>query len=538
MMKLLLAVIATCALVVSPTCIKIKHQLRSNAPTIHVLISNGNTQMTSQVGRNGSHRFITDNLSSMTLAPAGSQTITLSYDEIFPITNATVCTEVHPVSAGGCADGVCCKVSISMYTITDAIIMTARVNNRNADGNPQFWKCEQEIQVPGVTNTEPTGEELAAEILRGELGDACSADGDCKDASGVYVHGYRCEDSQCTNYCDSTADCGGGYICNVNVCEECDQYGTDDQCHDNNYDINTECKQETGTCQGGCPFLCSCKTDYYGDGTVCADEDHACVDTDTDTDTDTDHCISADDQTWGACTSGYATVGEGTTCIDFNECEADDDDDDRHKCDTDTGATCDNDCDHDCDNDCDNNCPGSYSCDCNSDPDSEYSYYGDGFITSATNPNTQQYGTGCTACDTCDSNEYCSDPATSTATSTCCKTGGCKVCETCVSGPPAMATYCSLYADSPTNACCEEDKCAAKKNGGETCTDNEGNPVNEQCKSYSPSTLSDPCRRFCVATSKFGETCQYLCICDDNTHCSSDKWCNTAAVGGGKCEED
>jgi len=183
MMKLLLAVIATCALVVSPTCIKIKHQLRSNAPTIHVLISNGNTQMTSQVARDGSHRFTTDNLSNMTLAPAGSQTIQLSYDEIFPITDAGVCTEVHPVSAGGCADGVCCKISISMYTITDAIIMTARVNNRKADGNPQFWRCEQEIQVPGVTNTEPTGEEIAAEILHGEaageLDGHCNTDGQC-----------------------------------------------------------------------------------------------------------------------------------------------------------------------------------------------------------------------------------------------------------------------------------------------------------------------------------------------------------------------
>jgi len=269
MMKLLLAVIATCALVVSPTCIKIKHQLRSNAPTIHVLISNGNTQMTSQVGRNGSHRFITDNLSSMTLAPAGTQTITLSYDEIFPITNAAVCTEVHPLSAGGCADGVCCKISISMYTITDAIIMTARVNNRKADGNPQFWKCEQEIQVPGVTNTEPTGEELAAEILQGEEGYPCSWDGHCVDqVTGVYT-GYRCDSGQCTNACNTVDYCidpvtgviATGYMCKNGQCTK--QCGTT-----NVYGIcksDAACNTYGGTYFGGdqscrlaSPFLICC----------------------------------------------------------------------------------------------------------------------------------------------------------------------------------------------------------------------------------------------------------------------------------------
>jgi len=256
MMKLLLAVIATCALVVSPTCIKIKHQLRSNAPTIHVLISNGNTQMTSQVGRNGSHRFITDNLSSMTLAPAGSQTITLSYDEIFPITNATVCTEVHPVSAGGCADGVCCKVSISMYTITDAIIMTARVNNRNADGNPQFWKCEQEIQVPGVTNTEPTGEELAAEILQGEYGVACNTVDQCMVNGGTSpTTGYMCVNHLCTNACtkngnewkcDDESRHGDSYCDDSHTCAA-KKWGNT-PCTDGEQCLSGFCKTDVCTC--------------------------------------------------------------------------------------------------------------------------------------------------------------------------------------------------------------------------------------------------------------------------------------------------
>jgi len=300
MMKLLLAVIATCALVVSPTCIKIKHQLRSNAPTIHVLISNGNTQMTSQVARDGSHRFTTDNLSNMTLAPAGTQTVTLSYDEIFPITDAAVCTEVHPLSAGGCADGVCCKISISMYTITDAIIMTARVNNKNADGNPQFWKCEQEIQVPGVTNTEPTGEEIAAEILHGEdsepaageIGGLCGgvnevqcgdnaecASSLCKCETGFGLKSGNVDLTNCyvnlNRACTKDADCGDNTLCPkpAYLCDCKAGYEIDGATNCKSQCLKEEtCKQkvdgaDTGNTCTNRPsgYICTCDTDYYAD---------------------------------------------------------------------------------------------------------------------------------------------------------------------------------------------------------------------------------------------------------------------------------
>jgi len=394
MMKLLLAVIATCALVVSPTCIKIKHQLRSNAPTIHVLISNGNTQMTSQVGRNGSHRFITDNLSNMTLAPAGTQTITLSYDEIFPLTDAAVCTEVHPLSAGGCADGVCCKVSISMYTITDAIIMTARVNNRNADGNPQFWKCEQEIQVPGIANTEASLEELVTDIL----GNENPLDGSCGDGDGGCGTNAVCSSGTC--------ECESGY---VGVDGTNCHYGctTDNECHD-----NAECHTETNG-------ACFCEATYYGDGTVCADADSACT-------TGTANCHSYG-QSWGACATGYATVGDGTTCIDIDECTTDVPTY-KHQCHTQYAT-------------CDDTPAGSYNCTCDSE------YYGDGFKTSEINPHTGVGGTGCTACVTCDSStHYCGDQATSTGTSTCCKTDGCEakgyVGDYCTGGNQCLSGKC------------------------------------------------------------------------------------------------
>jgi len=382
MMKLLLAVIATCALVVSPTCIKIKHQLRSNAPTIHVLISNGNTQMTSQVGRNGSHRFITDNLSNMTLAPAGSQTIQLSYDEIFPTTDAAVCTEVHPVSAGGCADGVCCKVSISMYTITDAIIMTARVNNRKADGNPQFWKCEQEIPVSGVTNTEASLEELVTDILGNEtpLNKPCYSDADCgqtnthcdspststqgtctcddgyeDDGSGINCKEEDpCTDHTCNINGDSGATCIGGdgyYTCDCTTGFLPNENYNNQRCTDRNEcTTNTTtltCHQHaqcTNTPVGS--YTCTCNSGYYGngyitseintlninpnsntgeDGTGCTDNDE-CATTNEVLCSDTAECNNTPGSYECVCNEGYygnGLTGLDLTCTDYDECQDD-----------------------------------------------------------------------------------------------------------------------------------------------------------------------------------------------------------------------
>jgi len=322
MMKLLLAVIATCALVVSPTCIKIKHQLRSNAPTIDVVISNGNTQMTSQVSRDGSHRFITDNLSNMTLAPAGSQTITLSYDQIFPLTNAAVCTEVHPLSAGGCADGVCCKISISMYTITDAIIMTARVNNRKADGNPQFWKCEQEIQVPGVTNTELSPEELVTDILHGETpGDDCTIDttdvfNECGDPAQTHLV-CKADTLEC--------ECDSGYVANA-VGDACRVVQPGDDCV---YQNDCEGDDLHLTCSNS--NECECISGYVADGDACREvkPGDGCPNGDCGNSDDTyltcsDSEADADDLSKCECVSGFVQVDVECrkVCDDTVECHS------------------------------------------------------------------------------------------------------------------------------------------------------------------------------------------------------------------------
>jgi len=464
MMKLLLAVIATCALVVSPTCIKIKHQLRSNAPTIDVVISNGNTQMTSQVSRNGSHRFITDNLSSMTLAPAGSQTIQLSYDQIFPLTDAAVCTEAHPLSAGGCADGVCCKISISMYTITDAIIMTARVNHRNADGNPQFWRCEQEIQVPGVTNTEPTGEEIAAEILHGEdppaagdIGGSCEEEEvECGNNAvcGEYNDGDKCK---CKDGFGLTS--GDATNCFVNVGGKCGEVnGETLTCGP--VTSNVHCYSPSTSTQG----TCTCFNGYK------KDDNHAasCIDIDECHDNTHTHTCNLNLDIGATCvnlvpsfecicssTTGWSLEDHKKRCIDINECTTNTTTLTCHQ-----NAQC-------------ANTAGSYTCTCNPE------YYGNGYITSEINtlninPNsiTGEAGTGCTACRTCETNQYCSacDPASATCTAdyyadttTCCKV--CTECLTCGTGE-----YCEAYHDDEKTCC---SVCAALGDVGHSCTEHQ-----------------------------------------------------------------
>jgi len=285
--------------------------------------------MTSQVARDDSHRFITDNLSNMTLAPAGTQTVTLSYDEIFPLTDAAVCTEVHPVSAGGCADGVCCKVSISMYTITDAIIMTSRVNNRKADGNPQFWKCEQEFQVPGVTNTEPTGEEIAAEILHGEADG--EIDGECSTNSDCGTHaecdndnklckceqgfGRKTDDARncfriLYGHCNNHGDCGTLTRC---FRQECVCYSSEYEpdtasnpavnCKNRNECTETQetCLQPANVCHDTNPgYYCDCNDDTHypnaagTDATTCTEKKLAGADCDSNEECHSNSCNTED----------------------------------------------------------------------------------------------------------------------------------------------------------------------------------------------------------------------------------------------------
>jgi len=143
-----------------------------------------------------------------------------------------------------------------MYTITDAIIMTARVNNRNADGNPQFWKCEQEFQVPGVTNTELSPERLVTDILHGEQynsEDACNA-----GCGYIYQHAY-CMEVVIINSYESgdvtttkwDCECNEGYVPSASGTDAGTGY-INDHCVECLYEVSVDNKcNDVGTCETG-----------------------------------------------------------------------------------------------------------------------------------------------------------------------------------------------------------------------------------------------------------------------------------------------
>ena len=149
----LLVILIYCVLVVSPSCVKVTHMRRSHAEFIDITISDiyNNTQDgLSRMYKNESEWFQIDDISTLSLTPAGSDNIEISYDEIFPLMDSTVCTEKHPSSGGGCPGGGCCKVSISLYSITHAmdvsVMLTARINRMTTEGNHEFWICQQQMQ--------------------------------------------------------------------------------------------------------------------------------------------------------------------------------------------------------------------------------------------------------------------------------------------------------------------------------------------------------------------------------------------------------
>jgi len=174
-MKLLIILIAwVCS--VSLSCVKVKHLVPSHAEYINVTISNATTQQTNQVHRNESYRFHIDNFSSLSLEQEDFVSRGISYNDIFPLADNTDCKGFNASSArggGGCTVGGCCKVSLSLYSIIDgddvSIMMKARVNIINAQGNHEFWICQKELMEPATTSTEepPTSTEEHFPLVQG-----------------------------------------------------------------------------------------------------------------------------------------------------------------------------------------------------------------------------------------------------------------------------------------------------------------------------------------------------------------------------------
>lgn len=147
-------------------CVKVNHLAKSDVDSIGVKISNDTTESEDHVHKDDSHRFLIDHFSMMTLEAEG-RSVDLSYDEVFPLDDTEACTGIAAhTSPTSCSDGGCCKVSVSLYIIAldedITIVMKARVNKKNEEGNNEFWMCDKEILLPAPTEEEAE-EEMATE---------------------------------------------------------------------------------------------------------------------------------------------------------------------------------------------------------------------------------------------------------------------------------------------------------------------------------------------------------------------------------------
>jgi len=147
---------------VSSGCVKFKHITPSDAVYIAVTISNLTTDAHDEVDRNDYHRFQINSFTGLDLridSTYYTENIALTYDDIFPFTDSSVCKAVEAESRGGdCSDGGCCVVTLNAYCIYDEVdyrsyvAMRARTNIRNANGIHEFWTCEQEFHGTHTTD--------------------------------------------------------------------------------------------------------------------------------------------------------------------------------------------------------------------------------------------------------------------------------------------------------------------------------------------------------------------------------------------------
>ncbi|EPX61749.1 Fibrillin-1 precursor [Cystobacter fuscus DSM 2262] len=150
-------------------------------------------------------------------------------------------------------------------------------------------------------------------------------------------------------------------------------------------DANALCTETSGSA------VCTCKSGYSGDGTMCADIDECASNTDNCDAHAT--CTNTPGGFTCACEAGYS--GDGTTCTDVDECASNTDTCDAH-------ATC-------------TNTTGGFTCACNA------GYTGDG--------------------STCTDIDECTEPTTCASAQTCTNTPGSYTC-TCEAPRTACGNAC------------------------------------------------------------------------------------------------
>jgi len=439
----------------SSGCVKFKHMVRSDAANITVTVSNLTNAAQNDITRDDYHLFQINSFTGLELITQTMENnlwIALSYDDIFPITDGSVCRSVVAESrAGGCTDGGCCVVALNAHCVYDEdnnslyIVMRARTNIRNDQGTHEFWICEHEFHG---TQTIPEGQYLEATTADVQLGS--SQGDDCYEDDVLYI-GITIlllfnvdTAADCQDNCQDNDDCMVWvFVPFLGFCFLREQYWGEfsrsgvisgpQYCPDEEIDID-ECAEGTHDCDSLAfctdteeSYNCTCNTGYTGDGYTnnCADIDECLADPCQ----DNAFCFNTEGSYTCICYGGFYEDAPDS-CADTNECDA-------------VPGFCHNDafC---------NNTEGGYTCTCNTGFDGD--------------------GLACTDINECDD-----DPDLCHNDAYCTNTDGSYTC-TCDEG---------LYEDA-TDSCEDIDECGGfpypchylayctNTWGDYTCTCNEG----------------------------------------------------------------
>jgi len=139
-------------------CVKFIHQARAGAAAdaMAVNITNIDTSASAVISPDNYHKFNITQWEGLTMASPTSNiewVLGLTHDQLFPISNGSICTcTLGQQRSGSCSGGGCCKSTIHAYARHADVGSYLHMKSRTKITN-QICTCEQEFELTASTIT-------------------------------------------------------------------------------------------------------------------------------------------------------------------------------------------------------------------------------------------------------------------------------------------------------------------------------------------------------------------------------------------------